>query len=888
MKWRYRILIAGAVLGTAVVVGAAFALPPVVVWEAGRVLNNAGFPEAGVDGLHIGPGGATISRFDLSPRVHASAVTIAWHLGGLLSGHLDRVSIGEVLINAQWAQGSLDIGRHQTGAAAPANGAAGGGGAEAAAHLPFDHLTIAHAAVAVSGDGWKVETTGQASADATSDGRLAVALDCALAGAAIHADGTVDPAHATGDGAFHAAGDIAELAQWLPTVVAAVMPGAGIAMANPGAVRVAGTTVSAAHGTCSIDGELRLGADRGGVDATFTAQELGASLPVPGLPRAFAAAGEVDAGVASLAGACDASWGLDAQNPRVDVQARGASLSSPIFGIRAAFPHLHVNLAGGSLHGDGRAEVLGAFADAAGERAGDGSWRANALFGGIDLAAWQARVRPWLAVPMTLSGVATLGVSAQGGTDGAVAATGDVGVSGLAIEAPFGAAVLKFSTPSVTGHGVIRRGSDGGVSGLVVPGFSNGRLDIPVYQLQIGDLSATVPVAVGENPGISGTWRAAPFTCLGHSLGAAHGTVAVVGRGITADAVTAFAGLALRGSIAIPGDGAIHATAVVDPGVLTDLTAFGPYVPQLDGWTGGGRISAAAAADFVPGSAASAGWHQHVDVIISGAHVERADQHLTITGINCTAALTGLTPLSANISTLHVAHVAVGPQTFDHIIGAATLAYPDVDLANFSWAWGDGRFTAAAMHADLTAQIAQGSVAVDHLDIARVVSLFANGRVNATGRLAGDQGMRIHWNPLRVQLMGGTLHAEGGEVKISDPALLAQIAEPVVANLSHSADNLGPAAESMRSQVRKKVYDGFADFVYTALTTTITDHDAGGRTTITIAGQGENGLPIRSLTLNITGLEDGINSALVLQQQAPTAAAAPQPTPDDMNAFFGP
>ena len=883
MKWRYRILIAGAVLGTAVVVGAAFALPPVVVWEAGRVLNNAGFPEAGIDGLHIGLSGATISRFDLSPRVHASAVTIDWHLGGLLSGHLDRVSIGEVQINTQWAQGSLDIGRHQTGAAAPANGSSGGGG-EAAAHLPFDHLTIAHAAVAVSGDGWKVETACQASADATSDGRLAVVANCALAGAGIHADGTVDPAHATGDGVFHVEGDIGALAQWLPTVVAAVMHGAGVAMATPGAVRVAGTTVSAAHGTCSIDGELRLGTDRGGVDATFTAKDLGASLPVPGMPRAFAAAAEVDAGVVSMAGACDASWGAEAQNPRVDVQARGASLSSPIFGIRAAFPHLHVNLAGGSLHGDGRAEVLGAFADAAGERAADGSWRANAMLGGIDLAAWQARVRPWLDVPMTISGVASLSVSAQGGADGAAAATGDVGVSGLAVEAPFGEAVLKFSTPSVTGHGVIRRGSDGSESGVVVPGFSNGRLEIPVYQLQLGDLSATVPIAVGGDPGISGTWRAAPFTCLGHALGAAHGSVAVVNHGITADAVTAFAGLALRGSIAIPGDGAIHATAVIDPGVLADLTAFVPYVPQLDGWTGGGRISAAAAADFTPGSP----WHQHIDVTISGAHVERADQHLTFTGINCTAALTGLTPLSANISTLHVAHVAVGPQTFDHIIGAATLAYPNVNLTNFSWAWGDGRFTAAAMHADLQAQIAEGSVAVDHLDIARVVSLFANGRVNATGRLAGDQGMRIHWNPLRVQLMGGSLHAEGGEVKIADPALLAQIAEPVVANLSHSADNLGPAADSMRSQVRKKVYDGFADFVYTALTTTIADHDAGGRTTITIAGQGENGLPIRSLTLNITGLEDGINSALVLQQQAPMAAAAPQPTPDDMNAFFGP
>jgi hypothetical protein len=41
--------------------------------------------------------------------------------------------------------------------------------------------------------------------------------------------------------------------------------------------------------------------------------------------------------------------------------------------------------------------------------------------------------------------------------------------------------------------------------------------------------------------------------------------------------------------------------------------------------------------------------------------------------------------------------------------------------------------------------------------------------------------------------------------------------------------------------------------------------------------------------LNITGLEDGINSALVLQQQAPaTAPAQPQPSQDDINAFFGP
>ncbi len=892
MKWRYKLLIGGAVLGVGVVAGVVYGLPPVVVWQAQRALAAAGYTEASIAGLHLGLSGATVARFDLTPRVHASAVTVEWHLGGLFAGHVDRVTVGEVQVNAQWTQGRLDVGRRDPEAPAQA-------GAEATAVQappPFDHLTIGHAVVVVAGDGWKLEGSGQATADTTSDGRLALAVGATLPGVTLHADGTVDPHRLTGDGVWHGEGDIGEIARWLPPVALAVAPEAGLAPVAapaaggdgshppPGSLRWAGRTLGALHGVCTVDGTLRQGGDGGGIDATINAHDLGVTLALPALAGLPGRPGEpVDVGCSGLAGACDVGWGAGAVAPRVDLRATDAAVSAAGWGIRIACPQVHAGLAGGMVHGDARAEVLGAGATVTGERDADGAWRGSLGLTGIDLAAWQARVRPWLDLPLTMSGTAKVQVEASGGADGACAATGDIAINALALQAPFGTAVLSFNAPTVTGNGQAHRGADGALTALVVPHFATGRIEIPAYHLVVPDLAATVPYALGGDPELAGDWHSGPWSVLGHDLPAAHGTLAVVGHGLVANAVTDYAGLSLRGAVAMPGDGTIHADAAVDPGMLGDLHALLPLIPQLAGWEGGGRVSAAASADFTGGQ-----WHPHVEAAIAGGHLARADQNLDITGINAAATLTSLSPVSARIISLHVAHVALGPQAFDHIVASANLVYPAVDLTDAGWAWADGRFTAAAMHADLDARVATGTVAVDHLDLARLVELFAKDRVSASGRLAGSLPLAIHWDPLVVAFGGGgALTGDSGQVRIIDPALLAQVAEPVVANLSKSADNLGPAQESMRQQVRKTVYDGFADFIYTSLGVTVTPKAGGGNlTSIVIAGRGENGLPIRCLTFNISGLEDGINSALALHgMPVPTAPTTSQA---DIDSVFGP
>jgi len=410
---------------------------------------------------------------------------------------------------------------------------------------------------------------------------------------------------------------------------------------------------------------------------------------------------------------------------------------------------------------------------------------------------------------------------------------------------------------------------------LTVAGLS---VDLRGYQLSIHDLTGSLPVAFGRDPGLRGRLRgdlrARDVVLPGVQLeaavvdGQASGNVEAVLAGV----------LPLRASTVVALDRPLtklHMQVSIPRTEVTDAQAVARLVPALAPWL----ISGAVAMD---GTLTWADGRLVPDLRgdLTEAQISQPDLDLHLDGLRAEVRIISLDPLVTRPDqVVEIRRLRWKDQVAEHLEAAVTVTPGHLTAQACALGWAGGTVTIPRLEVALPsgqiASSASGAVTVRGVDLNQVLALAAPGRAVGAGRLSGEMPLHVTWPPMAVTLGEGRLHADPPEgwVRILDRSAIA------------ATIGTGGVTDAA---LRVRVVDAVQEFAFNHFELTTSRVNGELLTRAEVAGRGRNGqdpLEIGSLVFRIHGLEDGLAQALRLS--AGTPPPSPPPT-DDLDRFFDP
>ena len=871
----------------------AVALAPWVVRsQLAAALRHAGYPEARVGRVSLGLSSATIRDLALDGT---GALTVArcdatWNWLDLAQGRLESVRVSGLVV-------ALAAGPHGPDPA-PLLPSSATPGAGWPAELPLGQLDLEGRArlggldlpLTVSardlgaGRAWIAGTLGtelQASGTVAADGQDLVVRCTALplttwAQALLrplpHGGATLPAISATGEVRLGAAGTGAGRIELSGAWGTLTWTGQGTATSLAGQVSaerldLAQLRVASAPWLPALPVEEFSGQ----VAATLALTWEAAAWSVAGRVvasdlAASTTAGRMSSARVSAEGRLATRDGLPSVIGAMHLEGGTALLARGVPDLAVTVPSARLSADGQRWHLSADLAAEGASASLAGSGTTDlGTLEGRLLVTDLDLAAWQKRLPPEHALPLTLAGTAAAEVRASR-LGGAWGGTASLRVAGLTVaESAWAASAAELDT----------EGSFSLFPGLplaaqAVLRVTGGGMAVPAAGIAVSGLHGTFPWAAGFDPGLSGDLRG-DLQVNGVAVPGLRLRAQMVDRRISGRADARLLGLidgSAEGVVDLAAEGvAAHLRLDVPRTVLDDPQALAVAIPALAPWRITGALAATGSVDYRDGQVAP-----DLRVVIEDAAAGRADLGIQLDGLRAACQLTALAPLATRPDqAATVRRITLKNQVFEHLEGRFSVNGGTLLAQDVCTAWGGGTLTLPRLDADLDARTASTELVVNGVGLDALLLAAAPGRVSGAGRLVGRMPVALTWPEVRVTLGAGRLAADPalGWVRIADRALIAAAVGP------------GGVADAA---LRERVVDAVQEFIFSRLELTTTRDALGLLTRVQVAGRGRSGsepLELGGLGFNIRGVEEALAQALRLGR-TPTP-----PADDTLDRFFG-